>query len=48
MGVVTEYHCAEMTEMRLKFGRAYNSEREAGSRNTSRFVEFRTEKLRHL
>jgi len=40
-----EYPCAEMTEMNLMFGRAYGSEREARTRNTSRIVEFCTERL---
>lgn len=33
-----------MTEIRLMFGRAYVSEREARTRNTSRIIEFCTEK----
>jgi len=42
---VTEYPCAEMTEMRPMFGGAHGSEREARTRNTSHIVEFCTEKL---
>ena len=45
MGDGAEYLCAEMTEKHLMFGRAYGSEREARTRNTSRIVEFFTEKL---
>jgi hypothetical protein len=45
MGDVAEYPCAEMTEMHQMFGRTYGSEREARTRNTSRIVEFCTEKL---
>ena len=45
MGDVVEYASADVTEMHLMFGRAYGSEREAHTRNTSRIVEFCTEKL---
>ena len=45
MGDVAEYPCAEMTEMHLMFGRACGSEFEARTKNTSRIVEFCTEKL---
>jgi len=45
MGDGAEHPCAEMTEMNLMFFRDYGSEREAPSRNTSRIVEFSTERL---
>jgi len=45
MGDGAEYPCAEMTEMHLMFAPAYGSEREARTRNTSRIVEFCTERL---
>jgi hypothetical protein len=44
MGDVAEYPCAEMTEMHVMFGRAYGDERTARAINTSRIVEFCTEK----
>ena len=40
MSDVAEYPHAEMTDMHLKFGRAYGSEREARTYNTFRIVEF--------